>query len=145
MLLNIKFVFGNKRVCSQKHNCVCLTVCYILNNQKTTCFGLQWPSTGFSHPKQLRLFYIIRVTACWWDLDIPSWGPSFALSFDITRLHLYVLFKWFTHTPSIGVLCSSWVWCRDLFINTPSRELYRIILIDSNEKRLMMATAGRNM
>ena len=30
-----------------KHNYVCLIICYILNNQKTTCFDQQWPSSGF--------------------------------------------------------------------------------------------------
>ena len=29
--------------------------------------------------------------------------------------------------------------------NTPPRELYRIILSESNDKNLMMATIGRNM
>jgi len=33
----------------------------------------------FFHSKQLRLFYIIRVTACWWgDIDITvEWGTQY--------------------------------------------------------------------
>ena len=54
---------------------------------------------------------------------------------------------WFTHTPCIEVLCSNKGFDVEISSsNKPSRELYRIILSDSKEKKnLMMVTIGRNM
>ena len=66
---------------------------------------------------------------------------------DITGLYFYVFITWFTHTPNIEVLCSNKGFDVEISSsNTPSRELYRIILIDSNEKKnMMVATIRRNM
>jgi len=47
-------------------------------NYKTTCFGRQWPSSGFHQSKNaLRWCYIICVTECWWRdliISIPFYG-----------------------------------------------------------------------
>jgi len=57
-------------MCSQKHNYVCLTdVTFLIT--KYYIFRPAVAIIRFFHLKQLRLFYIIRVTACWCrDLNI---------------------------------------------------------------------------
>ena len=84
------------------------------------------------------------------------------LSFDSLKIILYsshggvfdeeistskpLLGVWFTHTPNIEVLCSNKGFDVEISSsNTPPCELYRIILSESNDKNLMMATTGRNM
>ena len=56
--------------------------------------------------------------------------------FDNNRVTLSCIIAWFTHTPNIEVLCSG----KGLDVeisssNTPPRELYTIILSESNEKK----------
>ena len=42
---------------------------------------------------------------------------------------------WFTHTPNIGVMCSNKGFDVEISLsNMPLRELYRIILSESNDK-----------
>ena len=59
----------------------------------------------------------------------------FVFAFDNIELYLLCIITWFTHTSNIEILCSNK--CFDVEIsssNTPPRELYRIILSESNDK-----------
>ena len=49
------------------------------------------------------------------------------------------------HTQYRDTMVQQGFWCSDLLINTPSHELYRIILLIRMKKNLMMANFGRNM
>jgi hypothetical protein len=65
------------------NNTICLERCYILMNE-TTCFGLQWPPSGFH--KQLRRVYIL----CEGVLmkRFLRINPLFALVSSVNRLYI---------------------------------------------------------
>ena len=52
---------------------------------ETTCFGLQWPSSGFH--KQLRLVYIICVEGVLMKRSLCI-NPLFALVSSVNRLYI---------------------------------------------------------
>jgi len=55
--------------------------------------------------------------------------------FDNTGLYFLCIITWSTHTPNIEVLCSSKGFDVEISSsNTPPRELYRIIVSESNDE-----------
>ena len=57
----------------------------------------------------------------------------FVFFYNIRAIHLCII-TWFTHTSNIEALCSNKGFDVEISSNTPPRELYRIILSESNDK-----------
>ena len=84
----------------------------------------------FYHSTHLRLFYTIHVATCLMisQHQNPCWS--------IVPLYWLCGYYYVVHpTPNIAVLCSSRVFDVEISSSdTPPRELYRIILSESNDK-----------
>jgi len=75
---------------------------------------------------------------------LSFWFLDF-LSFLILYDYTFKLIELLTHTPNIDISDSKRLWCWGLLIKQANTQLYKALLSVSNDKDLMMATAGRNM